>query len=131
MSPPFAPPDVALWVLLPPLVVVAAGGLVLLLDLLPPRESKTHLGGIALAGILIALVVAVSLWLRGGDGRAFRDMVLLDGYALFFDLLICYAAALVVMAESRAAACTSPFPAPACSTPTATACSRSTAMCAR
>jgi NADH-quinone oxidoreductase subunit N len=44
-----------------------------------------------------ALVAAVWLWLRGGDGRAFRDMVLLDGYALFFDLLICYAAALVVM----------------------------------
>jgi NADH-quinone oxidoreductase subunit N len=44
-----------------------------------------------------ALVAAVWLWLRGGEGRAFRDMVLLDGYALFFDLLICYAAALVVM----------------------------------
>jgi NADH-quinone oxidoreductase subunit N len=97
MTPPFVAPAVTLWVLLPPLIVLAAGGLVLLLDLLPPRDSKAHLGGVALVGILGALVVAVSLWLHGGDGRAFRDMVLLDSYALFFDLLICYAAALVVM----------------------------------
>jgi NADH-quinone oxidoreductase subunit N len=97
MIPGFAPPPITLWVLLPPLIVLAAGGLVLLLDLLPPRESKAHLGGVALAGILGALVAAVSLWLRGGDGRAFRDMVLLDSYALFFHLLICYASALVVM----------------------------------
>ena len=69
MTPPFAPPPVTLWVLLPPLIVLGAGGLVLLLDLLPPRESKAHLGGVALAGILAALVAAVSLWLRGGDGR--------------------------------------------------------------
>ncbi|HXH85124.1 MAG TPA: NADH-quinone oxidoreductase subunit N, partial [Candidatus Tectomicrobia bacterium] len=34
-------------------------------------------------------------WGRGG--RAFRDMVVLDDYALFFALVICYAAALVVM----------------------------------
>jgi NADH-quinone oxidoreductase subunit N len=84
-------------VLLPALIVLGAGGLVLLLDLVPPRDSKTHLGGVALAGILAALLATVWLWLRGGDGRAFRDMVLLDGYALFFDVVICYAAALVVM----------------------------------
>jgi NADH-quinone oxidoreductase subunit N len=93
----FPVPPVTLWVLLPVLIVLGAGALVLLLDVLPPRDSKTHLGGVALAGIVGALVAAVWLWLRGGEGRAFRDMVLLDGYALFFDLLICYAAALVVM----------------------------------
>jgi hypothetical protein len=42
-----------------------------------------------------ALLVAVTRW--GTEQRAFRDMVLLDNYALFFDLVICYAAALVVM----------------------------------
>ncbi len=97
MTPDIPAPPVTLWVLMPTLFVLGAGCLVLVLDVLPPRGSKTHLGGVALAGIVGALVASVWLWLRGGDGRAFRDMVLLDGYALFFDLLICYAAALVVM----------------------------------
>jgi NADH-quinone oxidoreductase subunit N len=97
MTSAIAAPPVTLWVLLPALIVLGAAALVLVLDVLPPRQSKAHLGGVALAGIVGALVAAVWLWLRGGEGRAFRDMVLLDGYALFFDLLICYAAALVVM----------------------------------
>jgi NADH-quinone oxidoreductase subunit N len=97
MTADFPLPQVTISVLLPALIVLGAGGLVLLLDLVPPRDSKTHLGGVALAGILAALLATGWLWLRGGDGRAFRDMVLLDGYALFFDVVICYAAALVVM----------------------------------
>jgi NADH-quinone oxidoreductase subunit N len=97
MTPEIPAPPITLWVLTPVLFVLGAGALVLVLDVLPPRQSKAHLGGVALAGIVGALVAAVWLWLRGGEGRAFRDMVLLDGYALFFDLLICYAAALVVM----------------------------------
>jgi NADH-quinone oxidoreductase subunit N len=97
MTADFPLPQVTISVLLPALIVLGAGGLVLLLDLVPPRDSKTHLGGVALAGILAALLATVWLWLRGGDERAFRDMVLLDGYALFFDVVICYAAALVVM----------------------------------
>jgi NADH-quinone oxidoreductase subunit N len=88
-------PGVALGGLLPALIVLGTAGLVLLLDLAPPRDTKTHLGGIALGGIVAALLVAVTRW--GTEQRAFRDMVLLDNYALFFDLVICYAAALVVM----------------------------------
>jgi NADH-quinone oxidoreductase subunit N len=68
---------------------------VLVLDVLPPRDSKSHLGGVALAGVLVALLVTVGRW--GSEGRGFRDMVLLDNYALFFDVVICYAAALVIM----------------------------------
>jgi NADH-quinone oxidoreductase subunit N len=88
-------PGVALGGLLPVLIVLGTAGLVLLLDLAPPRDTKTHLGGIALGGIVAALLVTVTRW--GTEQRAFRDMVLLDNYALFFDLVICYAAALVVM----------------------------------
>ena len=71
MTPDIAIPPVTLSVLLPALMVLGAGALVLLLDLAPPRDSKTHLGGVALAGILAALLATVWLWLRGGDGRAF------------------------------------------------------------
>ena len=88
-------PVIALGALLPALIVLGAAALVLLLDVLPPRQSKTHLGGVALAGIVGALLAVVSRW--GTETRAFRDMVLLDNYALYFDLVICYAAALIVM----------------------------------
>jgi len=95
MSPVVPPPAVALGVLLPVLAVLAAAGVVLVLDVLPPRDSKAHLGGVALAGIIGALLAIVLRW--GTEARAFRDMILLDTYALYFDLVICYAAALIVM----------------------------------
>jgi NADH-quinone oxidoreductase subunit N len=95
MSPDFLAPHVNVSVLLPVLVVLVAAAAVLVLDVLPPRDSKSHLGGVALAGVLVALLVTVGRW--GSEGRAFRDMVLLDNYALFFDVVICYAAALVLM----------------------------------
>jgi NADH-quinone oxidoreductase subunit N len=88
-------PPVAIGALLPTLIVFGAGCIVLLLDLLPPRRSKDHLGGIALAGIVVALLVSIALW--GHETRAFRDMVLLDNYALFFHVVICYASALAVL----------------------------------
>jgi NADH-quinone oxidoreductase subunit N len=90
----YAPP-IQLGALLPTLIVLGASVLVLLLDLLPPRRSKEHLGGVALAGIVAALLAAIAQWGRGA--RAFRDMVLLDDYALFLHVVICYAAALAVL----------------------------------
>jgi NADH-quinone oxidoreductase subunit N len=87
-------PPVDLGALLPSLIVFGAGVLVLLLDLLPPR-TKEHLGGVALAGLVGALLSSISLWNR--DARAFRDMVLLDNYALFFHVVVCYASALAVL----------------------------------
>ena len=95
MTPVVQAPAVDFGVVLPVLIVLAAAALVLLLDLLPPRESKTHLGGVALVGVLGALLATVARW--GGEARAFRDMVRLDDYALFFDLIICYAVSLVIM----------------------------------
>ena len=88
------PPPVDLGALLPALIVFGTGVLVLLLDLLPPR-TKDHLGGVALAGIVGALLGAIALW--NHETRAFRDMVLLDNYAVFFHVVIAYASALAVL----------------------------------
>ena len=88
-------PSIELGALTPALIVLAAGVLVLILDLLPPARSKQHLGGVALAGIVTALLAAIAKW--GHGARAFRDMVLLDDYALFLHVIICYAAALAVL----------------------------------
>jgi NADH-quinone oxidoreductase subunit N len=88
-------PPVSLAVLAPALVVIVTGCLVLLLDLLPPRASKAHLATVALLGVVAALLTTLAAW--GGRGRAFHDMVILDNYALFFHVVICYAAALIVL----------------------------------
>jgi NADH-quinone oxidoreductase subunit N len=88
-------PPILLSTLAPVLVIMGTGGLVLLLDLLPPRESKDHLASLALAGIVGALLVTVWQW--GVDQRAFHDMVVLDAYVSFFYVVICYALALIVL----------------------------------
>ncbi len=85
----------ALVPLAPLLVVGATAGLLILLDLLPPRERKGHLGVVALAGIAAALFAALFLW--GREARAFGGMLVLDDFALFLEVVICYAAALVLL----------------------------------
>ena len=97
MSPPLAFPAVDLGALLPALVIVVTAVVVLLLDLLPPRNTKDHLGVVALAGVAAALFVTVWLWWRGIETRAFRDMVVLDAFALFFAVVIGYAAAFALL----------------------------------
>src|SRR5215813_9318648 len=89
------PPVIVLGPLVPVLIVIGTGIVVLLLDLLPPRDSKAHLGTLALAGLVGALLTAMMRW--GAGGRAFRDMVVLDRLALFFHVAITYAAALVIL----------------------------------
>jgi NADH-quinone oxidoreductase subunit N len=88
-------PPILLGPLVPVLVILGTGVVVLVLDLVPPRESKEHLAGVTLAGIVATLLLALARW--GGEGRAFHDMVILDNYALFFVFTICFGAALVVL----------------------------------
>ena len=79
-----------------PILALAVTALVLLvLDLLPPRERKDHLALVGLAGVLVSLVLTLRSW--GADARAFHGMVILDGYALFFNLVIGYATGLVLL----------------------------------
>ena len=85
----------ALVPLAPLLLVAATAALVILLDLLPPRERKGHLAVVALVGVVAALFAALLLW--GREGRAFGGMLLLDNFAVFLDVVICYAAALVLL----------------------------------
>ena len=88
-------PAVDLRAIGPALVLAITGVVVLLLDLLPPRDRKDHLGLVGLAGVVVSLILTLRLW--GADARAFRGMVALDGYALFFNLVIGYATGLVLL----------------------------------
>jgi NADH-quinone oxidoreductase subunit N len=93
--PDIALPPVLLGPLLPALIVLGAGALVLLLDLLPRLIGKEVLATVALAGVVGALLASLARW--GKPGRAFHDMVVLDNFALFVSVVICYAAALVIL----------------------------------
>ncbi|MEK7700786.1 MAG: NADH-quinone oxidoreductase subunit N [candidate division NC10 bacterium] len=95
MTAEIAVPPVALGPLLPVLIVLGAGALVLLLDLGPRRFGKEILATVALAGVVGALLAALGRW--GKPGRAFHDMVVLDDFALFVTVVICYAASLVLL----------------------------------
>ena len=98
MNPPLVPPGVELRPLLPMLVIAVTAGLVLLLDLIPPRDRKDHLGFVSALGVVAALVVTYWMTFAGaGELRGFRGMVVLDAYALFFNIVIGYATGLVLL----------------------------------
>src|SRR5262249_5059875 len=88
-------PTIDLRAIAPALVLTITAAIVALLDLLPPRDRKDHLGYVGLAGIVVSLIVTLRMW--GIDARAFRGMVAIDGYVLFSDLIISYATALVLL----------------------------------
>ena len=66
-------PIISVRAIAPILVVAATACLLLLLDLLPPRDRKDHLGVIGLAGVVLATILSLGLW--GSDERAFNGMV--------------------------------------------------------
>jgi len=88
-------PPIDLRAIGPALVLTITGVIVMLLDLLPPRDRKEHLAFVGLAGVVVSLVVALRMW--GVDARAYRGMVAMDGFALFFDLIIGYSTGLVLL----------------------------------
>jgi NADH-quinone oxidoreductase subunit N len=99
VNPPLVFPAVDLRPILPMLVIALTAGVVLVLDLLPPRERKDHLGFVSALGVVAALIV--TYWMTfstgGGELRGFRGMVVLDGYALFFNIVIGYSTGLVLL----------------------------------
>ena len=57
-----------------------------------PRRFSANLGYLTLCGLLLVLSAALEEWIHGPSGRAFHDLVFLDTYATFFDLLVLAAA---------------------------------------
>ncbi len=99
MNPALVLPAVELRSVLPMLVLAATALAVILLDLLPPRDRKDHLGFVSALGVVATLIV--TYWMifaiGGGELRGFRGMVVLDTYALFFNVVIGYATGLVIL----------------------------------
>jgi NADH-quinone oxidoreductase subunit N len=84
------------WAALYPVLVVTAACLAcLLLDARPAGARPAALAAVGLLGLAGALVVAVLLWDR--PAATFQQMLALDGFALFLDVVICLAAGLVLL----------------------------------
>jgi NADH-quinone oxidoreductase subunit N len=97
VNPALVLPAVELRSVLPMLVLAATALAVILLDLLPPRDRKDHLGFVSALGVVATLIVTywMTFAIGGGELRGFRGMVVLDTYALFFNVVIAYATGLV------------------------------------
>ncbi|MEX2221202.1 MAG: NADH-quinone oxidoreductase subunit N [Candidatus Rokuibacteriota bacterium] len=99
MNPALVLPVVDLRPLLPMLVLALTAAVVIVLDLLPPRDRKDHLGFVSALGVVAMLITTYGMTfsIGGGELRGFRGMVVLDPYALFFNIVIGYATGLVLL----------------------------------
>ncbi len=88
-------PALAWPVLVPMLVVTAAGFLCMGLDLAWPRVGKGHLAATGVLGLGAAGLASLLLW--GRPGATFQEMVVLDRFALFVNAVVCLAGALVLL----------------------------------
>ena len=92
---PIVAPVISLRAIGPLLILCVTALLLMVIDLLPPRERKEHLGVVGLVGVVGSLVLSLFYW--GADERAFKGMVVLDGFAIFFNLVIGFSVGLVLL----------------------------------
>ena len=78
-----------------PILAVSLTGVVVLVMKSVMRKSETAIVATSLCGILVSMVLAVETFSR--STTAFSDMVLVGGYASFFDLLFLTVALLTVL----------------------------------
>jgi NADH-quinone oxidoreductase subunit N len=84
------------WAVLAPVLVVTGTGLAcLLLDVAPSAGRRGLLAGVAVLGLAGAFVV--SLMQLGGPPATFQQMLALDDFSLFFNLVFCAATGLVLL----------------------------------
>jgi NADH-quinone oxidoreductase subunit N len=88
-------PAVNLKVIAPQLIMALSAMVVLVVDLILPRDRKHALAYLSLLGLALSFVASILLW--GQEGLAFADMAVLDALSLFFDLVFLIVTAIVVL----------------------------------
>jgi NADH-quinone oxidoreductase subunit N len=84
--------------ILPELVLTLFGILVMLIEpLLPPDNNRKGLGVVALIGAVVAL--AATFCMAAHPGSAFSGMIRVDGFAVFFHMVVILVAILVILAS--------------------------------
>ena len=92
-------PEISWTVLIPTLLVTGCGFAVLLADLAVADREKDSLGWIGIVGLVVTAIATASLWSASGSASeiGFAGTIVLDRYAIFFDVLFCLAAALTLL----------------------------------
>ena len=91
-------PDTSIAVIMPELVVAAAGVIVMLYDSFFPKQ-QTISGMIALAGLLLAGVMVVSMW-DIGPVASWNGMIAHDNLRLSFSLVFLFVSAMTVLVST-------------------------------
>ena len=90
--------------ILPEIILSVFGMLIMALDpVMDERRSQRTLGGIALAGSIVALVASFfqAHWLTstGAPGLAFWNMIKLDAFSVFFHVVVAAVTILVILSS--------------------------------
>lgn len=88
-------PAVNLKIIAPQLIVALSAMVVLVVDLVLPRDRKSALAYLSLVGLALSFVASILLW--GQEGLAFADMAVLDALSLFFGFIFLIVTAIVVL----------------------------------
>src|SRR5579859_7916979 len=95
----FFPKSVELLRFLPEIILTLTGVLLMVIDpLVGPRWPKLY-GNISLVGLAAALLAAISAY--NSPGPAFSGMLMADGFAAFFRVLVIGVGILIVLASYR------------------------------
>jgi NADH-quinone oxidoreductase subunit N len=90
-----APVPIAWLVLLPVLLVTGTAVLVVIADLWGEGPDRDALGWLGIVGLIATAIASVALWNHQETG--FGGAMVVDRYALFFNLLFCLAAGLTIL----------------------------------
>lgn len=83
----------------PVLAVMATAGLILIADLVTPRDRKKRLAGLAIAGLAAAALWLVVLILRDRQASFYSDTMALDNFSIFFMFLFIGVSGAVILAS--------------------------------
>src|SRR5712692_1371968 len=84
---------------LPEIVMTAIGTLIMLLEPLTSERKKSRFGYLSLAAFAAALAAAVAA--NNLPGKAFSNMLIIDGFATFFRVLVIGVGILAVLCSSQ------------------------------
>jgi len=96
----FQAPSLNLLLILPVVIIAAWAMLLMMVDLVIPKDKKSWLAWLSLVGILLAFILTVGLW--GTDEGTFipkggTPMVVVDNYGTFLNAIILLTAFLTVL----------------------------------
>ena len=83
----------------PILAVMVTAGIILMADLMLPREKKRALAGVAVAGLAVSAAWLVVLILRDRQASFFSDTMSLDNFSIFFMFMFIGVSAAVILAS--------------------------------